>query len=551
MGFQSRPNNQQASPTLIILNASVHTMNAAQPTAQALAINGNRIVAVGASSEIQRLAGESTRVIDAKGQLVLPGFNDAHVHFMSGGFQLASVDLRSANTPQELAERLRDFAAKLPKGSWITGGDWDHERWPDAKLPTRELIDRYTPNNPVFVNRLDGHMALANSLALKLAGVTRSTKDPDGGVIVRDPKTGEPTGILKDAAQSFVWKVIPAPTFEEKLTAARAATNHAASLGVTSVQDMSAGVDIGVYQTLLDRAELKTRVYAAWPLPRWEQLAQTGVRAHFGSAMLRTGGLKGFADGSLGSTTALFFQPYRDAPNTSGIPSDEMFPNGAMLERVRGADRAGLQVMIHAIGDRANDIILSIYERVEKENGDRDRRFRIEHAQHLRPQDIPRFAHDHVIASMQPYHAIDDGRWAEKRIGPERTKTTYEFRSLLDSGATLAFGTDWTVAPLDPMLTIYAAVTRRTLDGKNPNGWIPEQKISVEEAVRAYTVGSAIAEFQENEKGTITPGKLADIVMLSRDIFKIDAKEIEKVKIVLTIMDGRVVYEGRAGNSHI
>ena len=549
MGFQSRSNNQQASPTLIILNASVHTMNAAQPTAQALALNGNRIVAVGSNDEIQRLAGESTRVIDARGQLVLPGFNDAHVHFMSGGFQLASVDLRNANTPQEFAERLRDFAAKLPKGRWITGGDWDHERWPDAKLPTRELIDRYTPNTPVFVNRLDGHMALANSLALNLANVTRSTKDPDGGVIVRDPTTGEPTGILKDAAQSFVWKVIPAPTFEEKLTAARAATNHAASLGVTSVQDMSAGVDIGVYQTLLDRAELKTRIYAAWPLPRWEQLAQTGVRAHFGSAMLRTGGLKGFADGSLGSTTALFFQPYRDAPNTSGIPSDEMFPDGAMLERVRGADRAGLQVMIHAIGDRANDIILSIYERVEKENGDRDRRFRIEHAQHLRPQDIPRFAHDHVIASMQPYHAIDDGRWAEKRIGPERTKTTYAFRSLLDSGATLAFGTDWTVAPLDPLLTIYAAVTRRTLDGKNPNGWIPEQTISVEEAVRAYTVGSAIAEFQENEKGTITPGKLADIVMLSRDIFKIDAEEIEKVKIVLTIMDGRVVYGSRTRES--
>jgi len=546
MGFQSRSNNQQASPTLIILNASVHTMNAAQPTAQALAINGNRIVAVGANNEIQRLAGESTRVIDARGQLVLPGFNDAHVHFLSGGFQLASVDLRSANTPQEFAERLRDFAAKFPKGSWITGGDWDHERWPDAKLPTRELIDRYTPNNPVFVNRLDGHMALANSLALNLASVTRSTKDPDGGVIVRDPATGEPSGILKDAAQSFVWKVIPAPTFEEKLTAARAATNHAASLGVTSVQDMSAGVDVSVYQTLLDRSELKTRIYGAWPLPRWEQLAQTGVRAHFGSAMLRTGGLKGFADGSLGSTTALFFEPYRDAPNTSGIPSDEMFPDGAMLKRVRGADRAGLQVMIHAIGDRANDIILSIYERVEKENGDRDRRFRIEHAQHLRPQDIPRFARDHVIASMQPYHAIDDGRWAEKRIGPERTKTTYAFRSLLDSGATLAFGTDWTVAPLDPLLTIYAAVTRRTLDGKNPNGWIPEQKISVEEAVRAYTVGSAIAEFQENEKGTITPGNLADIVMLSRDIFKIEPKEIERVKIVLTIMDGRVVYESRA-----
>jgi len=267
------------------------------------------------------------------------------------------------------------------------------------------------------------------------------------------------------------------------------------------------------------------------------------VRAHFGSAMLRTGGLKGFADGSLGSTTALFFDPYLDEPNTRGIPSDEMFPDGTMLERVRGADRAGLQVLIHAIGDRANDQVLSIYEEVQKDNGERDRRFRIEHAQHLRAQDIARFARDRVIASMQPYHAIDDGRWAEKRIGPQRAQTTYAFRSLIDAGATLAFGTDWTVAPLNPMLSVYAAVTRRTLDGQRPAGWIPEQKISVAEAVRAYTFGSAYAEFQENEKGTIARGKLADLVILSRDIFEIDPNEIDKVKVVMTLIDGRVVYE--------
>lgn len=530
---------------LIIVNAKIHTMDRNQPTAEAVAIYGNRIAAVGSTNDIKKLAGSKTKVIDAQGQLVLPGFNDAHVHFMGGGFQLASVDLRDANTPQEFADRIRQFAARLPEKRWVTGGDWDHERWPDAKLPTRELIDRHTPNNPVFVNRLDGHMSLANSVALKLAGVTKDTADPPGGVIVRDPQTGEPTGILKDAAQGFVWKVIPPSTFDEKLAAARAATNHAASLGVTSVQDVSAGVDVGVYQTLLDRGELKTRIYAVWPLPSWDRLSRTGVRAHFGSPMLRTGGLKGFSDGSLGSTTALFYEPYLDAPNTSGIPSDEMFPEGAMLERVRGSDKAGLQVMIHAIGDRANDMILTIFEQVEKENGARDRRFRIEHAQHLRPQDISRFARNKVIASMQPYHAIDDGRWAEKRIGKERAKTTYAFRSLLDAGATLAFGTDWTVAPLDPMLTIYAAVTRRTLDGKNPNGWVPEQKISVEETVRAYTAGSAFAEFQENEKGTITTGKLADIVILSRDIFRIDPKEIENVKVVMTIMDGRIVYEAR------
>ncbi len=545
MNVTSHADKPIIGPELIIVNANVHTMDPGQPAAHAIAILGNRIVAVGTDQEIKKLAGAGTRVIDARGQLLLPGFNDSHVHFLGGGFQLSSVDLRDADTPEEFAERIRLFAEKLPAGRWITGGDWDHERWADAKLPTRELIDRFTPNTPVFVSRLDGHMALANSLALKLAGVTRQTPDPDGGLIVRDPKTGEPTGVLKDAAMGFVWKVVPESSFVEKLAAARAATEHAAKLGVTSVQDMSAGNDVGVYQTLLDHGELKTRIYAVSPLPAWERLARTGVRAHFGSSTLRIGGLKGFSDGSLGSTTAFFYEPYKDAPSMRGLAGDEMFPEGAMLDRVRKADRAGLQIMIHAIGDRANDMILTIFEQVAKENGERDRRFRIEHAQHLRREDISRFGRDKVIASMQPYHAIDDGRWAEKRIGKDRAKTTYAFRSLLDAGATLAFGTDWTVAPLDPMLSIYAAVTRRTLDGKNPMGWIAEQKIAVEEAVRAYTLGSAYAEFQDQVKGSITPGKLADLVMLSRDIYKIDPQEIEKVKVVMTIMDGRVIYEAR------
>jgi predicted amidohydrolase YtcJ len=386
-------------------------------------------------------------------------------------------------------------------------------------------------------------MALANSLALKLAGVTRDTPDPDGGLIVRDPKTAEPTGVLKDAAMNFVSRKIPDATFEEKLAAARAATEHAARLGVTSVTDMSAGADVGVYQELLRRGELKTRIYAIAPLPQWERLGQTGVRAAFGSDTLRVGGLKGFSDGSLGSTTALFFEPYADAPQTRGLPGNEMFPEGAMLQRVLDADRAGLQVMIHAIGDRANDQILQIFEEVAARNGPRDRRFRIEHAQHLRAQDISRFARAKVVASMQPYHSADDGRWAEKRIGSERAKGTYAFRSLLDAGTTLAFGSDWTVAPLDPLTGIAAAVTRRTLDGKHPGGWVPEQKISVEEAVRGYTVGSAYAEFADQAKGTLAPGKLADLVVLDKDIFKISPAEIETARVQLTIMDGRVVYE--------
>jgi len=541
LSTNSAPN--ALAPDIIVVNGVVHTMDPRQPLAEALAIYKNQIVAVGTNKEIRALAGNTTRVIDARERLVLPGFNDAHTHFLTGGFQLSSVDLRDANSPQEFAERIRTFASKLPKGRWITGGDWDHERWPETRLPTRNLIDGFTPDVPVFVNRLDGHMALANTLALKLAGINKSTTDPAGGIIVRDPKTGEPTGVLKDAAQSLMWKVITPSSFDEKLAAARAATEYAAKLGVTSVQDVSAGTDVGVYQTLLDRGELKTRIYAVAPLPKWERLANTGIKAHFGTAMLRVGGLKGFADGSLGSTTALFYEPYKDEPATSGIAGDEMYPEGAMLNRVLGADRAGLQILIHAIGDKANDQILSIYEQVERENGPRDRRFRIEHAQHLRVADISRFKKDQVIASMQPYHAIDDGRWAEKRIGPERAKTTYAFRSLLDSGARLAFGTDWTVAPLDPMLTIYAAVTRRTLDGKNPNGWVPEQRISVEEAVQAYTVGSAYAEFQEAVKGSLTPGKLADIVIIDSDIFTIKPEEIERAKVVMTLLDGRVVYE--------
>src|SRR5829696_827515 len=538
---------RQLEADLVVVNANVRTMDPKRPNAEAVAVHANRITAVGTSAEVRRLVGPRTRVVDARGALLLPGFNDAHVHFISGGFQLSSVDLRDAATPREFAERIRRFSEKLPKGRWVTGGDWDHERWPDVKgaapLPTKELIDAFTPDRAVFVNRLDGHMALANSYTLKLAGVTRDTPDPPGGQIVRDPKTGEPTGVLKDAAMSFVWKVAPEPSFEEKLEAARAATAHAAEHGVTSVQDMSAGDDVGVYQTLLEHGELKTRVYAVSPLSDWERLGRVGVRRAFGGDMLRIGGLKAFADGSLGSTTALFFEPYLDAPDTSGLPGDEMFPEGAMPGRVEAADAVGLQVMIHAIGDKANDAVLNIYEQVVKGNGARDRRFRVEHAQHLRARDIARFGRDRVVASMQPYHCIDDGRWAEKRIGRERARGTYAFRSLLDAGAVLAFGSDWSVAPLDPVMGIYAAATRRTLDGRNPTGWVPEQKITVEEAVRAYTVGAAYAEFAEGVKWTLSPGKLADLVILSQDIFNIAPAEIETVKVWMTVMDGRVVFE--------
>jgi predicted amidohydrolase YtcJ len=534
------------APDVLILNASVHTMDERQPTAQAVAVFGNRIVAVGANSDVQPLAGPRTRIVDGTGRLVLPGFNDAHVHFLSGGFSLTNVNLREARSPEELAELLRRHAARLPKGSWILGGDWDHEKWPGAALPTKEMIDPATPEHPVFVNRLDGHMTLANSLALRLAGINRNTPDVPGGVIVRHADTREPAGILKDAAQDLVSRVVPARTFAEKHAAAVAATTHAAQCGVTSVTDMSADDDVAVYQHMLDRGELKTRIYAARSITSWEVLARTGVRAAFGSDMLRIGALKGFADGSLGSSTALFFVPYVDNPETHGLLFDQMLPERAMLARVLGADRQGLQVMIHAIGDEANFRILELYEEAARQNGPRDRRFRIEHAQHLRTSEVGRFAAQKVVASMQPYHAADDGRWCEKRIGPERSKGAYVFRSLLDSGAVLAFGSDWTVAPLNPLLGIKAAVTRQTLDGKHPKGWNAREKISVQEAVRAFTFGAAYAEFAEQRKGSLTLGKLADLVVLDRDIFKVPEDEIDRATVLMTIVDGRIMYESQA-----
>jgi predicted amidohydrolase YtcJ len=542
--LSSNAQGNSLPPDLLIVNGSVHTMDSNRPTAEALAILANRIVALGSSSELSSLAGPNTRIIDAHGNTVVPGFNDAHVHFLEGGFSLASVDLRDARSPDEMARRLAEFAKKIPKGRWVLGGQWDHEKWPGAPLPTRQMIDAVTPDNPVFVNRLDGHMALANSLALRLAGVTRETRDVAGGLVVRDA-AGEPTGVLKDAAEALVEKAIPPKSSEEKRVAARAATDHAAQLGVTSVTDMSAGEDVGLYQYMLEHGELKTRIYAIRSIVSWEALAKTGVRAAFGSDLLRIGGLKGFADGSLGSTTAFFFEPYNDAPNTRGLLFDQMLPEGIMLKRVEGADQAGLQVMIHAIGDEANLRILDIYKETVAKNGPRDRRFRIEHAQHLRASEISRFGAQQVVASMQPYHEADDGRWCEKRIGKERSKGTYAFRTLLDTSAKLAFGSDWPVATLNPLEGIKAAVTRQTLDGKHPQGWFPEQRITLDEAIRAFTVGSAYAEFADGVKGTIAVGKLADVVILDRDIYKISPAEIEHARVVLTLMDGRVVHEMR------
>lgn len=536
-------NAQHQIADLLFLNGKVWTGDRAAPVVEAVAVLNGRILAIGSSRQLQRFRGKTTRVVDLKKKLMVPGFIDNHTHFMSGGFQLQAVDLRRAANEAEFARLIKERAQKFP-GRWITGGDWDHDRWPGGNLPTKELVDSITPSTPVFVSRYDGHMALANSYVLRLAGISKETPDPPGGLIVRDPRTGEPTGVLKDEAMNLVWKHIPDPSEQEMLEAARLALAEARKLGVTSIQDMSSPADLRIYQTLKRNGELTARFYCRLPITEWEHLAAAGITVPFGDEWIRIGSLKAFADGSLGSSTALFFEPYTSDPTTSGLASDIM-QDGRLERWALAADKAHLQLSIHAIGDKANSMVLDLFEKIVRENPSWDRRFRIEHAQHIHPKDFQRFRELGVIASVQPYHAIDDGRWAEKRIGYERCKTTYAFKTFLENGVRMTFGSDWTVAPLNPMLGIYAAVTRRTIDGATPGGWFPEQRITVDEALRAVTVENAYAAFEEHEKGSITPGKLADLVVLSDDIFTIAPEKLETVSVLMTIVGGTIVWDAR------
>ncbi|HSR38186.1 MAG TPA: amidohydrolase [Phnomibacter sp.] len=531
------------SPTadLIVTNAIIWTGDAARPEVQAMVIVNDTIAAIGSNDEMEKWKGSNSTIIDAKGQFITPGFIDGHVHFITGGMGLASVQLRDAKTPSEFIQRIKAFAATVPAGTWIQGGDWDHENW-GGQLPEASWIDSVTKDHPVFIIRLDGHMGLANSKAMQLAKLDASTADVAGGTIVR--RAGQqPSGIFKDNAMDLVFKAIPNPSADMEDKALQAAMNYVASNGVTTVHNMGdygGGKDIDIFQRNNQKNALITRAYVSMPLAQWSQLQTRVQQTGRGDKWVRIGVLKGFADGSLGSHTAAFFKPFTDAPKDSGF-----FVNSedSLRAWIWQADKAGLQCAIHAIGDKAINSILNIFEAAEKANGTRDRRFRIEHAQHIAPTDIPRFAKLNVIPSMQPYHAIDDGSWAEKIIGSDRIKTTYAFRSLLEANAALAFGSDWFVAPPTPLEGIYAAVTRRTLDDKNPNGWVPEQKITVEEALRAYTTGAAFAGFMENDRGVLRPGMLADFVILEKDIRNIEPAAIREVKVMKTVVGGKVVFE--------
>ncbi len=537
---------------LVLTNGKIWTVNRAQPEAEALAVWHGRILAVGSSADLRPLIGPTTRLIDLHGRRVLPGFHDCHVHFLGSGQQLSQVALKDAKDEAEFGRRLKEFDRKLPRDRWLLGEDWDHDRTFAGRLPTAALLDRYVPDRPVFLRRYDGHMAVVNTRVLRLAGITAKTPDPPGGVIYRQPNSREPSGVLRDNAMDLVARLIPDPSETEIAEAVRAALAEAHRQGVTTMQDMDGSGAVTrpkllrLYQHLARTGRLGLRVDFFWPLPRWNNLAQLGIARNLGDDYVTIGGVKGFVDGSLGSSTAKMFEPFVNEPGSRGV---YVTPLSKLREYIEGADRAGLAVAVHAIGDQANAEILDIFAEVARKNGPRDRRFRIEHAQHLRPQDYKRFAELGVIASMQPYHAIDDGRWAEGRIGRVRCASSYAWRSLLDAGAKLAFGSDWPVAPISPLLGIDAAVNRRTLDGKHPEGWFPEQRITAAEAVRAYTLGAAYAGFHEKDRGSLEPGKLADLVVLSRDILApAERDHIAETEVVLTMVGGKIVWEKKNSN---
>ena len=516
------------------------------PDATVLAVKDGVISYVGGDATVGIAAKEA---VDLKGRFVMPGFIDNHVHFLDGGAGLASVDLRDAATPEAFSKRIIDYVATLSAGRWVLNGNWDHELW-GGTLPRKEWIDEATANTPVFVYRLDGHMALANSAALRLAGIDASTAAPDGGEIVRD-ENGEPTGVLKDNAMNPVLAVLPKPSEDELLDAFALAQSHALSLGLTQVHAVIANpTETAMLDTLrlaLDRGLMRIRIYVLTPIEHWKSARGLVAREGQGGDTLRWGGLKGFVDGSLGSTTAWFHEPFTDRPETRGFPLTDPAALKAMMV---DADAAGLKLAVHAIGDKAIDVLIDAM-RATAGAEIAGRRYRIEHFQHPSGSAIQAAAASGIIASMQPYHAIDDGRWAEKRIGPERIKTTYAFRTLLDAGVILTFGSDWPVAPLSPIEGIYAAVTRRTTDGAHPDGWQPQEKITVEEALTAYTVTNAYAGFEEDKAGTLEVGKRADFVVLSDDPRAVDPVAIRNLRVLATLIDGEAAYRAADESIHV
>lgn len=539
-------------PDMVFLNGVVYTVDEARPRAEAVAVRGERIVAVGSNAEIRKLVAGDTQVIDLAGRFLMPGFNDAHVHMASAGETLMTIDLRNVSTLAEMQQRIRARLDRFPPGEWVSGGNWDHTLWREKRWPNRHDLDVVSRLHPMIFSRVDGHSAIANSKALELAGITRASKDPPGGAIDRDPKAGEPTGILKENALALISSKIPPRTLDQRKRALELALAEAARNGVTSLQDNSvwegsSSQGTSSWDNFLAFAELKKEGKLSARVTEWlpflasvDELKRMQAEGGTTDPWLRTGALKGMVDGSGGSHTAAMLEPFSDEPGNRGIlriPAEEL------RQMVVARDKEGFQIALHAIGDRANRLSLDVFEAARKANGARDARHRIEHAQFVAPADFDRFKQLDVIASMQPSHVLTDMRWAGAELGPERSKGAYAWNAMLKHGARLAFGTDYDVEVINPLRGLYAAITRKNEQGTPEGGWIPQERIPLADAIRAYTLGSAFAEFAEKQKGSIAPGKWADLVVLSRDITRATPQELLATEVVMTVVGGRIVYE--------
>jgi predicted amidohydrolase YtcJ len=531
---------QAEKADLVIKNGKVFTANDAGPWVEAVACKSGKIIAVGTGHDIDRFVGPATRVLDVQGRLVIPGLIDAHTHFSSGGRSLISLSFRGVNTIAKVQEMVAAKIKELPPGAVVSGSEYDHTLFAGGNWPTKEDLDKVSPDNPVVIRRVDGHSIWVNSLALKRSGITRDTRDPFGGEILRDPKTGEPTGILTEAATAMVRvrgdeiKSTPEQDILRGL-------EHAARLGLTGVHTDSDLAEIDLYNKLKAEGRLSLRVYAWLPVEGLDSYIRKGVRQGQGDDQVRVGFQKVFIDGTLGSGTALMFAPFSDEPGKSGVSQMTEAELDVLLEK---AQTNGFQTGTHAIGDKGVNWVLNAVERARRKFGTKDLRHRIEHAQIIVPADVPRFKELGVIASMQPTHCTTDMRFCVHRVGEERSKDAYIWRTLLANGAKIAFGSDWPVEPLDPMRGLYSAVTRKNIEGDFPEGgWFPEQRLTMEEAIKLFTSGSSYASFEENIKGTLEPGKLADMVVLTKDLFTIQPREILATEAAYTILGGRIVFE--------
>lgn len=545
---------EEVPADVILYNGAIWTGDPAKPRVSGLAIRGETIVAAGTNRDMRPYDSPQTRRIDLHGRFAMPGFNDAHMHLFDGGFAKIQVNFEGTESIAEFQQRIRESLKDYPPGEWITGQGWDHTLWKERRFPTRADLDAVAKDRPMFFGRIDGHVAVVNTRALQLAGITVKTADPPGGRVMRDPKTGEPNGMLEeDSAMDLVFNRIPAPSLEKWRRAVELGLADLAHYGVTSGQDYSPLTSakdadalpetIAIFEELKKEGKLTARIYEWLAFDQSvERLDKFRKEIGTDDPWLKTGGLKNFMDGSLGSRTAAMYQPYADEAATRGILRVEP---AELKKQAIERDRAGFQLLFHAIGDRGNGVALDTFAAVSETNGARDRRDRIEHAQVIAPDDFARVARLNVIASMQPSHLLDDQRWADARLGPERVKDAYAWRTMQDYGVHLAFGTDYPVEPINPLRGVYECVTRELPDGGPAGGWQPQEKLPIADCLRDYTAGSAYAEFEEKRKGILVPGMFADVVVYPEDLTRIAPAELLKLPVWMTVAGGRVVYQAK------